>query len=212
MLCKKFWKIYVNHFIICRRTICDRKRWSACSKCPKNGCWDVHLSCKVCQQLHIFKEYIRRVNLKYNCCGRVPQTGELEERDIRLDVQVGQAIQDGWIQDVWNKYNFSFIWQANIRWSSNAVYRFENGNGNISTKDVEKMFEMEKENVETLRMCRSRQAGFCSHQTSEALRWRRYRVDVHKCRIFCDPPPLFPLGRKWGEISPKKGLNVVFLH
>ena len=87
--------IFLSYPIICRRTICDRKRWSACSKRPKNGCWDVHLSCKVCQQLHIFKEYIRRINLKYNCCGRVPQTGELEERDIRLDVQVGQAVQDG---------------------------------------------------------------------------------------------------------------------
>ena len=44
---------------------------------------------------HILKEYIRRTNLKYKCCDRVPQTGELEERDIRLDVQVGQAVQDG---------------------------------------------------------------------------------------------------------------------
>ena len=32
----------------------------------------------------------------YKCCDRVPQTGELEERDIRLDVQVGQAILDGY--------------------------------------------------------------------------------------------------------------------
>ena len=49
--------IFLSYPIICRRTICDRKRWSACQKRPKNGCWDVHLSCKVCQQLHIFKEY-----------------------------------------------------------------------------------------------------------------------------------------------------------
>ena len=44
---------------------------------------------------NILKEYIRRINLMYKCCDRVPQTGELEERDIRLDVQVGQAILDG---------------------------------------------------------------------------------------------------------------------
>ena len=49
---------------------------------------------KVKMLRHILKEYIRRINLKYNCCDRVPQTGELEERDIRLDVQVGQAILD----------------------------------------------------------------------------------------------------------------------
>ena len=51
---------------------------------------------KVKMLRHILKEYIRMINLKYNCCGRVPQTGELEERDIRLDVQVGQAILDGY--------------------------------------------------------------------------------------------------------------------
>ena len=50
---------------------------------------------KVKMLRHILKEYIRRTNLKYKCCDRVPQTGELEERDIRLDVQVGQAVQDG---------------------------------------------------------------------------------------------------------------------
>ena len=43
--------------------------------------------------------YLQRIHKKdqftVKCCDRVPQTGELEERDIRLDVQVGQAIQDG---------------------------------------------------------------------------------------------------------------------
>ena len=37
----------------------------------------------------------RKDQFKIKCCDRVPQTGELEERDIRLDVQVGQAILDG---------------------------------------------------------------------------------------------------------------------
>ena len=86
----------------------------------------------------------------------------------------------------------------------------KNGNGNTSTKNVDNVLEMEKENVGTLRMCRSRQAGFCSHQTSEALRWRRYKVDVHRYTIFC--PPLFSLRRNWGQISLIKGLNVAFLH
>ena len=36
----------------------------------------------------------RKDQFKIKCCDRVPQTGELEERDIRLDVQVGQAILD----------------------------------------------------------------------------------------------------------------------
>ena len=43
--------------------------------------------------------YLQRIHRKdkfiVKCCDRVPQTGELEERDIRLDVQVGQAVQDG---------------------------------------------------------------------------------------------------------------------
>ena len=45
-------------------------------------------------------KYLKRIHKKdqftVKFCGRVPQTGELEERDIRLDVQVGQAILDGY--------------------------------------------------------------------------------------------------------------------
>ena len=178
MLCWKLWKTYLYHLIICRRTICDRKRRSACSKRPKNGCWDVHLSCKVFQQLHIFKEYIRRVNLKYNCCGRVPQTGELEERDIRLDVQVGQAIHDGHCLE---QIEFFFYLTSKYKMIIKCSVSFWKWKWKyIHQRRWENVWDgKRKRGEETLRMCRSRQAGFCSHQTSEALRWRRYKVDVH---------------------------------
>ena len=49
---------------------------------------------KVKMLRHILKYIYRKDKFIVKCCDRVPQTGELEERDIRLDVQVGQAILD----------------------------------------------------------------------------------------------------------------------
>ena len=47
----------------CRRTVCDWERRSACAKCTSDGCWDVHLSCKVFETiiLHLFQTCRARV-------------------------------------------------------------------------------------------------------------------------------------------------------
>ena len=206
---EKFWKIYVYHLIICRRAICDRKRWSACSKCPKNGCWDVHLSCKVCQQLHIFKEYIRRVNLKYNCCGRVPQTGELEERDIRLDVQVGQAIQDGHCLEQPQIYFSLFDKQIQDDHQMQCIV-LKMGMEICPLKTLRKCLRWKKKMWRHFECAGAAKLGFAAIRPQrcwdgEGIKWMY--IDT---QFFV--PPFFSLRRKWGQISLIKGLNVVFLH
>ena len=71
-----------------RRAVCYRERRSACAKCPSNGRWNVSLSFKFWWFLSEIWSELHSCKNRYTCRARVPQTGELEERDIRLDVQV----------------------------------------------------------------------------------------------------------------------------
>ena len=55
----------------------------------------------------------RKDQFKIKCCDRVPQTGELEERDIRLDVQVRQILFGHCLEQI--EIYFHFFSQANTR-------------------------------------------------------------------------------------------------